>query len=190
MPKINSQKGIGMVEVLVALVILAIGVLGFTALQLRAVDATSEALNRIQAMNLARDLTERIRANRSAATTYTTNLNATSQVSSPAKDCLVNTILDTNGCSNIEMANYDTATIIAKATTLGLSIKMPDCPGIITTTPASEGVSASTTGQNRACVYVSWGKTTPTDVTTDSDTDCTKNGSYQTNSQCIVMEAY
>ena len=52
-----------MVEVLVALTLLAIGVLGFTALQLRAVDATAEANNRIRAMNLARDLAERIRAN-------------------------------------------------------------------------------------------------------------------------------
>ena len=60
---IKQQKGVGMIEVLVALTLLAIGVLGFTALQIRAVDATVEANNRIQAMNLARDLAERIRAN-------------------------------------------------------------------------------------------------------------------------------
>lgn len=58
----KKNQGVGMVEVLVALTLLAIGVLGFTALQLRAVDATAEANNRIQAMNLARDLAERIRA--------------------------------------------------------------------------------------------------------------------------------
>ena len=45
----KNQLGVGLVEVLVALVLLAIGVLGFTALQLRAVDATGEALTRSQA---------------------------------------------------------------------------------------------------------------------------------------------
>lgn len=190
MTTIKNQKGVGMVEVLIALFLLAIGVLGFTALQLRAVDATSEALNRIQAMNLARDLAERIRANRGEATTYTTNLNASTQVSNPTTDCLITTISATNGCSAVEMANYDTATIVAKATILGLSIKMPDCPGMTTTTPANGSTPAVTTGQNRACIYISWGKTTPTDLSTDSDVACTKDGSYQTNSQCVVMEAY
>lgn len=57
------QQGVGMLEVLVALLLLAIGVLGFTALQLRAVDASSEASSRVTALTLARDLTERMRSN-------------------------------------------------------------------------------------------------------------------------------
>lgn len=36
----NSQKGIGLIEVLVALMLLAIAVLGFTAMQMTAVKAT------------------------------------------------------------------------------------------------------------------------------------------------------
>ena len=67
---VNQQKGVGMVEVLVALLLLAIGVLGFSALQLRAVEATSEAMNQVQAMNLARDLSERIRVNRDGLLDY------------------------------------------------------------------------------------------------------------------------
>ncbi|HEY4713949.1 MAG TPA: prepilin-type N-terminal cleavage/methylation domain-containing protein, partial [Aquirhabdus sp.] len=45
-PNRTSQRGVGMVEVLVAMVLLAIGVLGYAALQVRAVEATGEALNR------------------------------------------------------------------------------------------------------------------------------------------------
>ena len=185
---INPQRGVGMVEVLVALLLLAIGVLGFTALQLRAVDATSEALNRIQAMNLARDLAESIRANKNSAALYQTELNKDTQLSTPVKSCLVTNITSGNGCSSAEMAKHDTAAIVAKATSLGLKVKMPDCPSMTTTT--GEGADAITAGKNRACVYVAWGKTTPTDVAADSDTACTKSGSYQLNSQCIIMEAY
>ena len=66
----KNQLGVGLVEVLVALVLLAIGVLGFTALQLRAVDATSEALTRSQATLILRGLTESIRANPNGQSSY------------------------------------------------------------------------------------------------------------------------
>lgn len=61
---IRNQRGVGLVEVLVALVLLGIAVLGFTALQIRAVAASADAGQNIQAMNIARDLSERIRMNR------------------------------------------------------------------------------------------------------------------------------
>ena len=54
----RSQRGVGLMEVLVALLILAIGILGFIALQYRSLDATTEATYRVQAINLARDLAE------------------------------------------------------------------------------------------------------------------------------------
>ena len=38
----NIQAGVGLMEVLVALLLLAIGVLGYVALQLRAFDASAE----------------------------------------------------------------------------------------------------------------------------------------------------
>ena len=62
--KTSSQQGIGIVEVIVALLLLSIGVLGFAMLQIRAMDASMDASKRIQAMNLARDLSERMRANK------------------------------------------------------------------------------------------------------------------------------
>ena len=66
----TAQKGVGLVEVLVALLILALGVLGFAALQLRALDAAQEATEQTIAMNTARDLAERMRVNRAALATY------------------------------------------------------------------------------------------------------------------------
>lgn len=66
----TNQKGVGLMEVLVALFILALGVLGFSALQLRAMDAAQEATEYTVAMNNARDLAERMRVNRTALSDY------------------------------------------------------------------------------------------------------------------------
>lgn len=162
----KSQRGVGMVEVLVALVLLSIGVLGFTALQLRAVDATAEGLNRVQGMSLARDLADRIRANRGGYAVYKSNINTppttASAVCVGATTCTVN-----------QMAAYDAAQILAKAATFNASVAIRSCQGVSSTLQ---------------CVYVAWDRTTPTDGT--SSTDCTNGGSYQPTSKCIVMEAY
>ncbi len=55
---------------LVSLVILAIAVLGFAALQFRALDAIQEANDRTAAMTLARELAEKIRVNRTQLSKY------------------------------------------------------------------------------------------------------------------------
>lgn len=171
--KINAQKGVGMMEVLVALILLAIGVLGFTALQLRAVEATDEAMLKIEAMNIARDLAERIRANRSGFTTYETNLTATTP-SNTATSCVQTTT--TIPCATaVEMANYDTAQIVAKAEALGMTVSLPNCQ--ITGT------------QNRRCVYIAWGGTKAINSTSD-ESACTNSGAYLPQAKCIVMELY
>lgn len=169
-----NQKGIGMMEVLVALLILAIGVLGFTALQLRAVDATDEAMSKIQAMNLARDLAERIRVNRAAFSTYDNNLNATTQSTTATPECIQTT--NTTPCTtSVQMANYDTAQVVSQANDLGMKIRLPDCQ-----------VSGT---QSRKCVYVAWGKTKAINSSTDSDA-CTNGGAYLPQAKCVVMELY
>ena len=68
----HYQKGVGLIEVLVALLLLAVGVLGYSILQIRAVDASSEALSRSQGMLITRALAENMRANPGAQTNYPT----------------------------------------------------------------------------------------------------------------------
>lgn len=64
MKALRSQRGVGMVEVLVAALILAIGILGYAAMQVRTLQETTNAQHRMQALALAGDLVARIRANR------------------------------------------------------------------------------------------------------------------------------
>jgi type IV pilus assembly protein PilV len=63
LPRVK-QKGFGLIEILVALLILAIGLLGMASLQITSLQQTTGSQARTQAIFLAEDLVERIRANR------------------------------------------------------------------------------------------------------------------------------
>lgn len=60
----HMQSGTSLIEVLVSMLIIAIGVLGLAALQARAMNAEFESYQRSQAIILANDMVERIRMNR------------------------------------------------------------------------------------------------------------------------------
>lgn len=165
----SSQHGVGMVEVLVALIILAIGALGYVMLQVRALEATAESTQRIQAINVARDLAERVRANRTGWASYQTELGPTgTQVRATATpDCAA------ANCNASQLADFDVNEIATFATQYGMRLEMSACPGT----------------SNRQCIFTAWGNTTPTNSTTDTSS-CTNGNSYRTNSTCIMMEVY
>ena len=56
------QQGVGLVEVLVAVLLLSVAVLGFSALQVRAISATDESLVRTKSLTVVRNLAEVMRA--------------------------------------------------------------------------------------------------------------------------------
>lgn len=58
----NQQRGVGMIEVLVTLVILSVGLLGVASLQFVGSFSNKEALARTQAVMVTEQLTERLRA--------------------------------------------------------------------------------------------------------------------------------
>ena len=60
-------RGMTLVEILVALLVLSIGMLGFAALQTTSLRFNTSAYYRTQATALAYDLSDRMRANRQAA---------------------------------------------------------------------------------------------------------------------------
>src|SRR5437016_13881334 len=62
----RAACGFSMVEMLVALVVLAVGMLGVASLFATALHSGSSAISRMQAVNLAADIADRIRANRRA----------------------------------------------------------------------------------------------------------------------------
>jgi type IV pilus assembly protein PilV len=67
---LRRQSGFTMVEAMVALVVLAVGMLGIAGLYVTTLRSGGGAIYRFQAVNLASDLADRIRANRTANVAY------------------------------------------------------------------------------------------------------------------------
>lgn len=70
--KIRKQRGISIIESLVALVVISVGMLGIAGLYLSSLQASRTAKLRSQAVELVGSLADRIRANRDAAAAYNT----------------------------------------------------------------------------------------------------------------------
>lgn len=166
MKGMEHQRGMGMIEILVALLILAIGILGFVALQYRALEASSESTSRVQAITLARDIAERIRVNRNSLAVYSQQL----QDPSKQKDFVKNCFQD--NCSDTDLADFDVAQVVKSASSLGMTMNMVACPKT----------------NNRQCIYIAWGDTSATNGTGAGD--CTQDTSYNDNSTCVIMETY
>ena len=64
------QRGYSLIEVMIALVVLSIGMLGIAGLTVAALKDTRDSFNRTKAVAFAWDMAERIRANRSAGNAY------------------------------------------------------------------------------------------------------------------------
>ncbi len=67
----RCERGFSLIEVLVTLLVLAIGLLGLAALQAQGLRFNQVALVRTQATNLAYDIVDRMRANRANVAAYT-----------------------------------------------------------------------------------------------------------------------
>ena len=63
----KNQKGYGLIEILVSMLVLAIGLLGVAGLQTQSIRFNHEAYLRTQATILAHDMVDRMRANRTLA---------------------------------------------------------------------------------------------------------------------------
>lgn len=68
---VRRNSGFSIIEVLVALVVLSVGMLGIAGLYVTTLRASGSALYRTQAVSLASDMADRIRANPLGAATYT-----------------------------------------------------------------------------------------------------------------------
>ena len=107
----GNQRGIAMVEVLVAAVILAIGVSGLGILLLRAIQGTQDSAQKSQAIWIVQDFVGRIRANPVGARQgeYALNLSADCSVK-PASICAEyydGGVVPASVCEANEMAAFD-----------------------------------------------------------------------------------
>jgi type IV pilus assembly protein PilV len=102
---IKKQHGVSLVEILITLVMISIAVLGSASMQVLSKRANNEALQRTIASQLASDMFERMRANRSALENYLPGLTLGGNAlgDAPTVDCAA---VDTN-CDTATLAEYD-----------------------------------------------------------------------------------
>jgi type IV pilus assembly protein PilV len=96
----RRSHGVGMVEVLVTLVILSVGLLGTATLYVTSMQTKTTAQSRMQAVNLAADIADRMRANRNAGDDYELE-EATALTTAPTASCT------TTNCTSAQMAALD-----------------------------------------------------------------------------------
>lgn len=98
----RQQQGSSLVEVMVALFVLAIGLLGVLAMQSKSMQYNQSAHTYSQAVYLANDMAERIRSNFSQAAAYVITADAAASATAPSPKC------DQNPCDAAELVAWDT----------------------------------------------------------------------------------
>ena len=100
-PPRRSQRGLSLIESLVAIVVAALGILGIIGLQMRTLADTQTSLRRAQAIRLIEDLGERLKVNPGALAALSNYVSA--RGATPAGgDCAAN-------CDPAELAAFDLA---------------------------------------------------------------------------------
>jgi len=184
----STQTGVGLIEVMVSLLLLAVAVLGFSAMQMSAIKATDESLMRTRSLTIMRGGAETMRTNPSGISAFKTAINSTLDSinvdgTGITKDsCIKNT--DTaptaaDSCTIDQLATRDGLLINSYAGENDISIGM--VPG---------GCPSTSGNQERQCFVASWGDTTVALDDTAADACANANGTYKNGAECFIMEAY
>ena len=207
------QRGVGLVEVLVAVLLLSIAVLGFSALQMRAITATDESLVRTKSLTVVRNLAEVMRAYPEAYVKASgagfSDADSTAEptvqaiISSSATDTVtvggevISILASGNNCLSTEIVTTGSSSAPKQPCTINqlaardalMIKKMAADEDIELAVTMCPGTSVEAI-QQQMCVITAWNDTKA--LLDDSDTKACadSNGVYKTGSQCLISEAY
>lgn len=181
-----TQAGVGLVEVMVALLLLAVAVLGFSAMQMTAIKATDESLMRTRSLTVMRGGAEAIRTNAEGIPAFKAAINGSEDSvvigsKTITKDsCVQNTATAptaTASCTINQLATRDGLLLksYAKANDINMGMVPNGCPG---------------TADRRQCFVASWGDTTVELNDTAPKACANADGTYKNGAECFIMEAY
>lgn len=162
----KNQRGLTLIEVLIALLVLSIGLLGIAGLQLTGLRENQNAQYSTQAIYLANDMADRMRANPAgvAAANYN-NIDSTSNIDYDTQPTCQAT------CNPAEIANIDAYE--------WLSVNIPT--SIPNTLPSGQGLITNNNGAGTFTITVMWD-----DDRQGTGTNC--NGAPENNLRCINLE--
>lgn len=141
----RSEKGFTLIEVAVALLVLAVGMLGIAGMQSSGMKTTFKSHQRAIAMTQAQDMADRIRANISGlrSTEYTNAI----PTSAPSPDCQTSG----NTCTSVQLA----ATDLFNWETENASL-LPSGQGSIACTDLVAGTAATLEAGSTCLITVMW----------------------------------
>jgi type IV pilus assembly protein PilV len=120
----STQRGSSLLEVLIAAVIVAVGLLGIAALQLKAVQYSTDSQYRTVATDIAWTMADRIRANLSEDNSYSNTVaDCDAIVPSCAMVPTASNASSTTSCSAADIAAFDVKSVLC---TVG---GQPELPG-------------------------------------------------------------
>ena len=139
----TTQKGVILFEVLISLVLFAIGVLGIAGMLLLSNQANNSSFVKQQAVQTIYNIFDRMRGNSAAA--ISGNYNVSNISSNPSIPSAPSPTCTTSSCTPAQMAAYDTWYWLANDVS-----KLPNGSGSITTAPSG------TVGNTLVTVTVQW----------------------------------
>ncbi|MDX9688174.1 type IV pilus modification protein PilV [Halopseudomonas formosensis] len=153
----NRQVGVSLIEVLIALLVMTVGVLGFAGLQMTSINQSTSANHRVTAVLIAQDAIERMELNPAARDTYLSDSwTAGTLGDSPSNTCIAGT------CDSEAIATWDIAQLTWQAANQ---------------LPAGRIEAAECGFNDMTCVAVSWDNQDPAacvsgGINTDIDSNC------------------
>lgn len=159
---VQRQRGVTLIESLVAIVVTALGILGILGVQMRTLADTSTTVRRAQAIRLIEDLSERMKVNPNALAGINSYVSVFgNEPTVPASGCAT-------GCSQTDLITYDLA--VWKKT---VRDTLPLGKAALFVPPAEAGLPA---GQGRQLgIMIAWRENErDTSVAYKDDIDATK----------------
>jgi len=153
---IRSQSGVGMLEVLIALLVVALGVVTMSGLQLKTMSLVMDSTQRSYVIAKSQDIADRIRSNTVPASNYydqagvVYNNNFSYCVAAPPQVCSDNMASGDvlAGCTDPQMAAFDLfdafctgdGSLEGQVADWQVSISCVDAAGIVVNTPNCAGL--------------------------------------------------
>lgn len=189
MTNIGKQQGVGLVEVMVALLLLGVAVLGFSALNMVSIKATDDSVLIANANTVMRGLSEDLRLNSNNILEYQKNIQSVlSSVSDSTSYCEavesyktsnVTKNCDSDACTEEQLGQYNSWNTMKQACDNDVLLNMITCPG-------------TADKQLRQCIITSWNGTQPVFGTSSASSKACAStlGIYHAGSDCLIMESY